>query len=53
MENKTPKECMETIYEEIADKTISRLKKEKANKVSKKTLKMIALTRELYYDVRS
>lgn len=47
------RKCMEEIYKMISEKTIKRLKKEKATKVSEQTFRLIALTRELYYDLTS
>ena len=44
---KEPKAYMEEIYENIAEKTIESLKKEKATKISRRTLKLIALTQSL------
>lgn len=38
----------EQIYEMVAKKTLERLKREKATKLSRKTLKMIALTEKLH-----
>lgn len=38
----------EQIYDEVAKKTLERLKAEKATSLSRKTLKMIALTERLY-----
>ena len=42
------KNIAEQIYEEVAQKTLERIKTEKATKLSRKTLKMIALTERLY-----
>ena len=39
---------LEEIYTETARRTLERLKREKATKLSKKTLKMIALTEKIY-----
>ncbi len=47
------RKCIEEIYKMITEKTLRRLKKEKATRISKQTLQLIALTRELYYDLLS
>lgn len=41
---------IEALYELIAEMTVARVKRErkKANRLSRRTLKMIALTQELY-----
>lgn len=44
------KEYIEKLYKNVAERTVKMLEKEKAIKVSKRTQKMIALTRTLYYD---
>lgn len=39
---------LEEIYTETARRTLERVKKEKATKLSRRTLKMIALTEKLH-----
>ncbi|MDO5575314.1 MAG: hypothetical protein Q4G60_15195 [bacterium] len=39
---------MEKIFNMVADMTIKRIEKEKATKLSRRTLKMIALTLKIY-----
>lgn len=52
MDKETSRGYIEKIYEDVAKRTVKMLEKEKATKISKKTQKMIALTRTLYYDTR-
>lgn len=41
------RDALEEIYEEISEETLKRVKREKATKLRRKTLKMIALIERL------
>ena len=45
------KDVLEEIYESVAAETLKRVRKEKATKLRRKTLKMIALTEKLHREV--
>lgn len=47
-EKKEPRQLMEIIFQQMAEKTIRRLEKEKAAKISRKTVKMVAMTKNLF-----
>ena len=49
---KQEKRTIDLIYAEVAKKTLKMIRKEKATKLSRQTLKMIALTRELLISTR-